>query len=266
MAQLQGIRDAHCLPAGAPGADLTDEDTYALLSLCAFDTVAHYLDGKYKGNHNHSPFCGLFTREEFQQFEYVGDLDKFYKTGYVDILILPLTDQTIHHRYGNPLGPVQGVGYVNELLSRLTSTPVQDSTQVNHTLDSSPITFPLNRTVYADFTHDNEMIPIYATIGLFKQPAPLNPEAPDEKRTWRASQLVPFAARMVVEKLKCKTKRRFGHGEEEFVRIFVNDVLQPLEFCSDHSRGIGLCTLSTFVESQSYARNNGEGDFERCFP
>ncbi|KAK1222932.1 hypothetical protein PQX77_014209 [Marasmius sp. AFHP31] len=232
----------------APGANLVDQEIYALLSLCAFDTVAHSLDGKYKDNHGHSPFCGLFTREEFEDFEYVGDLDKFYNTG-----------------YGNPLGPVQGVGYVNELLSRLTSTPVQDSTQVNHTLDSSPITFPLNRTVYADFSHDNQMIPIYATIGLFKQPAALSPEVPNENRTWRASQLVPFAARMVVEKLECKTKRRFGHGKEEFVRIFVNDALQPLEFCSRHGPGTGLCALDTFVESQSYARNNGKGDFERCF-
>ncbi|KAL0571446.1 hypothetical protein V5O48_010515 [Marasmius crinis-equi] len=229
------------LNKGAPGAGLTDQETYALMSLCAFDTVAHALDSKYKGKF--SPFCGLFTKEEFEDFEYVGDLDKYYNTG-----------------YGNPLGPVQGVGYVNELLARLTSTPVKDSTQVNHTLDSSSDTFPLDRTIYADFSHDNELIPIYATIGLFRQKKALNPEEPDDRRNWRASQLVPFAGRMVVEKMRCEAS-----VQQDYVRILVNDALQPLEFCSRHGPGVGLCTLDAFIESQTYARNNGEGDFEKCF-
>ena len=70
-------------------------------------------------------------------------------------------------RYGNPLGRVQGVGYVNELLARLTQTPVRDHTQTNRTLDGAPATFPLNRTLYADFSHDNQMAAIYAALGLF---------------------------------------------------------------------------------------------------
>lgn len=46
------------------------------------------------------------------------------------------------------------VGYVNELLTRLTNDPKyvnNDQTQVNHTLDSSPATFPLGKSFYADF-------------------------------------------------------------------------------------------------------------------
>ena len=67
--------------------------------------------------------------------------------------------------------------------------------------------------------------------------------------------MVPFAGRMVTEKLKC--------NGGDFVRIFVNDALQPLDFCgADKS---GMCRLENFVESQSYARNNGEGDFQKCF-
>ena len=75
--------------------------------------------------------------------------------------------------YGQELGPVQGVGYVNELIARLTDSPVHDSTQTNRTLDSNATTFPLNRTFYADFSHDNEMIAIYSAIGLFRPPQPL---------------------------------------------------------------------------------------------
>jgi hypothetical protein len=58
----------------APGANLTSADAYSLLSLCPFDTVAQ---------NSLSPFCNLFTNSDFQQFEYSGDLDKYYNTGFV---------------------------------------------------------------------------------------------------------------------------------------------------------------------------------------
>jgi hypothetical protein len=108
------------------------------------------------------------------------------------------------------------------------------------------------------------MIAIYTAMGLFEQPKPLDPCRPDRKRTWITSQLVPFSGRMVVERLTCAADFRFQRSESGiFVRILVNDALQPLEFCGAGSDG--LCALDAFVESQSYARNDGEGDFERCF-
>jgi len=150
---------------------------------------------------------------------------------------------------------VQGVGYVNELIARLTGQPVQDETQTNRTLDSSPVTFPLNRTMYADFSHDNQMVAIYSAIGLFQQQKPLSTTSPDPKRTWRISRMTPFAGRMVAEKLKC--------AGGDFVRMFVDDALQPLEFCG--AGPSGMCSLGAFVASQKYARTNGEGDFQKCF-
>ncbi|KAI0076913.1 phytase [Panus rudis PR-1116 ss-1] len=220
------------LNKGAPGANLTDVDTYNLISLCPFETVF---------NEKKSPFCDLFESEPgaFSGFAYSGDLDKYYNTG-----------------YGQELGRIQGVGYVNELIARLTESPVRDNTQTNRTLDASPITFPLNRTIYADFSHDNQMIAIFAAIGLLKPARALDPTHPDPNRTWRAANLVPFSARMVVERLSCDEK-------EEKVRIFVNDALQPLEFCGAGKDG--LCDLDAFVESQAYARNDGAGDFAKCF-
>ena len=172
-------------------------------------------------------------------------------------------------RYGQPLGRVQGVGYVNELLARLTGTPVLLGTQVNTTLDTDPSTFPLDRALYADFTHDNQMAAIYAALGLFAQHAPLDPTAPDPRRTWITSELTPFSARMVVERLACD--KTSSHGVEKFVRVFVNDALQPLEFCRLSGRNMGsasmsgLCTLADFVVSQVYARESGKRDFEKCY-
>ena len=61
------------LNAGAPGANLTEYDVYSLMSLCPLDTVA---------KHSGSPFCDLFDEGEFDKFEYYGDLDKYYGTGF----------------------------------------------------------------------------------------------------------------------------------------------------------------------------------------
>lgn len=161
----------------------------------------------------------------------------------------------IQARYGQALGPVQGVGYINELLARLTGKPVSDATQTNKTLDSSPETFPLNRTLYADFSHDNQMIAIYAAIGIMRPLVAPDPTQPDPSRFWLVSHLVPFGSKMVTERLLCNGR--------ESVRILINDGVVPLEICGAGEDGI--CTLDAFVSSQKYARNNGEGDWPRCF-
>ncbi|KAJ7336943.1 histidine phosphatase superfamily [Mycena albidolilacea] len=225
----------------APGANVTDTETYSLISMCPFHTVASFVPGAAL---TLSPFCELFTTDEFAAFEYSMDLDKYYGTG-----------------YGAPLGRVQGVGYVNELLARLTQTPVNDSTQTNTTLTANRVTFPLDRTLYADFSHDNEMAAIYAAMGLFPQVAALDPTHPAPRgRTWVASRIVPFGARMIVERLKCE------ETQTRFVRVLVNDAVQPLDFCAEATRkGKGVCELGAFVTSQTYARSGGEGDWEKCF-
>jgi hypothetical protein len=171
------------------------------------------------------------------------------------------------YRYGHALGPVQGVGYVNELIARLTGTAVQDKTQTNHTITSDPELFPLNRTIYADFTHDNEMAAIYSALGLFDDrkdqsfSAPvMDPTKLQKRRSWVISKLTPFASRMVVERLQCRQE----HDESKpRVRILVNDAVIPLPFCGDS--GDGICDLEAFVQSQVYARETSLADWYKCF-
>ena len=119
-----------------PGADLTDENTVDMMDMCPFDTVSEPGGAL-------SPFCSLFTAEEFRDYDYLQSVSKYYSYG-----------------PGNPLGPTQGVGYVNELIARLTSQPVRDHTSVNHTLDSDPRSFPIGAqaNVFADFSHDKCVI------------------------------------------------------------------------------------------------------------
>jgi len=100
------------------------------------------------------------------------------------------------------------------------------------------------------------MIAIYAALGILRPNVPLDPMNPDPDRFWLASHLVPFSSSMVTEKLLC-------HGNQESVRILLNDAVVPLDVCGGGTGGI--CGLNEFVGSQSYARNNGEGDWEKCF-
>jgi len=226
------------LNAAAPGAHLNNKDVHNLMSLCVFHSQVTM---------SRSPFCALFNMKEFIEYEYHADLDKFYSNG-----------------YGGKLGRVQGVGYVNELIARLSGQPVRDNTQTNRTLDASPETFPLDRVLYADFSHDNAMVAIYSALGLFQQrflpKQKLDPTKPSAMRTWVASTMVPFSARMVVERFECTRARPLPNTR--FVRILVNDAVQPLEFCGGNA---GLCELDAFLDSQGYAKHDGEGDFEKCF-
>ncbi|KDQ13677.1 hypothetical protein BOTBODRAFT_175390 [Botryobasidium botryosum FD-172 SS1] len=208
---------------------LDDLDTANLMEMCAFESV------------DKSPFCDLFQTEEWPLFEYYADLDKFYGTG-----------------YGNALGPIQGVGYVNELIARLTGNPVSDGTNTNRTLTSDPTTFPFDRPLYADFSHDSEIAAITSALGLFREPggAMLSTTTVDPKRAWVFSRISPFAGRMVVERLRC--------GGEVKVRILVDDAVQKLEFCEGVTSD-GLCPLAAFVQSQSFATSNGNGKWGTCF-
>ena len=283
-AQVKGFVDiaARCiatrLNSGAPGANLTAQDAYAIMHLCPFDTVAKEAI---------SPFCDLFSEEDFQVYEYAGDLEKFYNTGYAYEVSPLLTQLIIFISHGSPLGPIQGVGYINELIGRLKNSPAQQSPQTNNTLLASSETFPLDRTMYIDFSHDNLIIAVFSAMGLFNQTGgPLDTTKIAKDRTWITSKMVPFSGHMTVERLSCPSRssldtsrsmwrvaRRGGDGKKrdededegkkgEYVRIFVNDARQPLHFCG--ASGDGMCKLEEFLRSQEYAMNNGFGDFAEC--
>ncbi len=68
-----------------------------------------------------------------------------------------IADLELWYSYGpgNPTTAAQGIGYVQELVARLTQTPLIDfSTGVNRTLDESNVTFPFNQPIYVDASHD----------------------------------------------------------------------------------------------------------------
>ncbi|KAG5925537.1 hypothetical protein E4U42_004193 [Claviceps africana] len=211
-----------------PGANMTLEDTISMMDLCPFNTVT-------SATLKLSPFCQLFTKQEWEAYDYYQSLDKWYAYG-----------------PGNPLGPTQGVGYVNELIARLTRSPVKDTTTTNATLDSNPRTFPLNRVLYADFTHDNTLMTVYGALGLYNNMSALPSDRVPLRREmdgYAASWVVPFGARMYVEKMRCG-----GHGEE-LVRVLVNDRVVAPKGCNADK--LGRCKLKDFVNGLAFAKKGG---------
>ncbi|EGX94700.1 3-phytase B precursor [Cordyceps militaris CM01] len=216
-----------------PGAKFDTDSTVYFMELCPFETVA-------SPELALSPFCRAFSEDEWQNYDYYQSLEKWYVYG-----------------PGRDLASSQGVGFVNELVARLTGKPVEDHTSTNSTLDASPETFPLDRKLYADFSHDNGMMTVFTALRLFEGTEKLSTtkrESPEQLGGYSASRAVPFGARMYVEKMQC------GGSDEELVRILLNDRVVPLHGCDADK--LGRCTVDKFVKSMSFATSGGE--WSRC--
>ncbi|KAF5621278.1 3-phytase A [Fusarium sp. NRRL 52700] len=199
-------------------AKLSLQETIYLMDLCPFNTV-NTPDGV-----GQSRFCDLFSTEDWRSYDYYMTLGKYYEYG-----------------NGNAMGPTQGVGYVNELVSRLTRKPVNDHTTTNRTLDANPETFPLDRALYADFSHDNTMVSIFSAMGLYNSTSklPKHHIVPAIRaHGYSSAWVVPFAARMYVEKLECgATNEEKG---EEYLKVEAfeqGETLQGLKRLSPLQRG-----------------------------
>ncbi|KAG8946055.1 hypothetical protein FRC03_001515, partial [Tulasnella sp. 419] len=79
---------------------LDETDVVLLMSLCGFETALK--------NGVKSPWCDVFTEEEWEANEYFYDVMKYYRDG-----------------PGSLVSRSEGSGWVNELVSRLTGQPVR---------------------------------------------------------------------------------------------------------------------------------------------
>lgn len=114
--------------------------SFSAQTLCPYETNAF----------GYSAFCDLFTYEEWLGFEYSIDLS-FAGNNY----------------FQSTTGRAVGIGYVGEVLARLQQHVFNtEGTQANLTLDNNTRTFPLNQTLYFDFSHDTNMAAILTAFGL----------------------------------------------------------------------------------------------------
>ncbi|KAJ6164026.1 Phytase [Penicillium chermesinum] len=218
-----------------PGVTITPEFALYLMDMCPFDTISISAEGSTR-----SPFCAFFSDNEWSHYNYYYSLSKYYGYG-----------------AGNPLGPTQGVGFVNELIARLTQTPVHDHTTTNSTLDApGTASFPLNYSIYADFTHDNGLIPIFFALGLYNGTGPLprkHAVSAAKADGFSAAWTVPFAARAYIEMMQCSSHRK--EDQEPLVRVLVNDRVVPLHGCDVDE--LGRCRKDDFIKGLSFAREGG---------
>ncbi|KAI0048206.1 phosphoglycerate mutase-like protein [Auriscalpium vulgare] len=216
---LQQARDR--LQSQIPGYNLTIEDVYTMQQMCPYETVAI----------GYSKFCELFTEEEWEGFDYAMDVYFWYNSA-----------------FGSPVARVQGIGYIHEMVSRLTHTPIElHNSSTNATLDDNPVTFPLDQSLYVDATHEVVVLNIITALNLtnFAKSGPLPTDHIPEGRSFRVSQLAPFSTNIQFQLLQCA-----GHHDQQ-IRVIINDAVSPLtgiEGCP--ADAYGLCSVPTFVEAQ----------------
>ncbi|VDC02885.1 unnamed protein product [Peniophora sp. CBMAI 1063] len=211
------------LQAHIKGYNLTVEDVYTMQQMCAYETVAI----------GYSSFCPLFTVEEWEGFDYSMDIYFWYNSA-----------------YGSPVARVQGIGWIQELVARLTHTPIAvHNSSTNATLDDDPTTFPLDHPLYVDATHEVVVLNIISALNLtsFAAAGPLPTTHIPANRTFRVSELAPFATNMQFQLLSCSDRPADG----ELIRIIINDAVAPLdgiEGCGEDA--LGMCSVGKFVEAQ----------------
>lgn len=202
-----------------PGIEnITAQDVYGMQDLCSFETAAF----------GSSPFCGLFTENEWRGYEYAADLDFYYDTS-----------------FGSYVGAAEGAGWLYELKSRLEQHTIPTSRAaygVNTTEDGSESTFPLHQPVYLDMTHDSVIMSVLTALDFDFLKKKLPFDSMPVPRQFIVSRLTPFGARLYIEVLEC--------GDATQVRIKLNNRIVPLGHLSGcPASNDGLCPFEGFMKS-----------------
>ncbi|KAK2057022.1 histidine acid phosphatase [Colletotrichum caudatum] len=216
------------------GYDWTIDDTYAAQTMCPYETVAY----------GFSVFCDLFTYDEWVGFSYSIDLAF-----------------AGNNAFQNPAGRAVGIGYQQEVIARLQNhTLGYSGSQINVTLDNNTVTFPLNQSLYFDFSHDTNIASILTAFGLKQFAQLLQPTEYPGPHNFTVSHLTPFGARLDIEIIRTPKPfkaDRSGYdengGETKYVHFVLNQRTVPLGASfpeCDAARKDGWCEFETFLQVQ----------------
>ncbi|KAH8431548.1 histidine phosphatase family protein [Aspergillus melleus] len=195
----------------------SDEEIFSMQEMCGYETIA-------RGS---SPWCGVFTKEEWESFEYARDIIHYYRAG-----------------PGNPYAGAMGWLWLNATTTLLQSGPESG-------------------TMFFSFVHDGDIAPFLTALDIMKDPRydpslPITHIARDRK--WRTSTVMPMGARIVLERMACPSAsvQSEESGQDSFVRVNINDRIVPLPYCKSgpgHS-----CPLKEFARHVERRRSE-VGDF-----
>ncbi|KAI5451363.1 hypothetical protein NCC49_001672 [Naganishia albida] len=202
--------------------------------MCPYETVAL----------GYSAFCDLFTVEEWKAFEYRYDIMWWYGSS-----------------FGSPVARASGIGYVQELVSRLTHTRIEEHNSTTNSSFHNDLQFPLNDALYVDFTHDTTFAELLPTLNLTSFAASGTPPLDHipKHRSFISSKFCPFATNMQFQVLACGDT---SSDEPTHIRLILNDGVVPLtglRGCPEDEEG--KCPIDTFVGALKEII--GEVDFAR---
>ncbi|ERT02963.1 acid phosphatase [Sporothrix schenckii 1099-18] len=236
------------LLSGTNGFDWTIQDTYAAQTMCPYETVAY----------GFSRFCDLFTYDEWVGFGYSTDLVFAGGSG-----------------FQSATGRAVGLGYQQELVARLRNhTLGYAGSQINTTLDNNTDTFPLNQSLYLDFSHDSNIVSVLTALGFTQFAQFLPPSSYPGPHNFTLAHVVPFGARLDVEVIRAPKPvkaDRSGYDdagpETKYIHFVLNQRTLPLGASfpeCDVSRVDGWCELETFLRVQDAMAGRAKFD-EACF-
>jgi Histidine phosphatase superfamily (branch 2) len=202
--------------------------------------------------YGYSVFCNLFTYSEWVDFEYA--LDLFFAG---------------NSAFQSPTGRAVGLGYVQEVVARLENhTLGYSGSQINTTLDNNTVTFPLNQSLYFDFSHDTNIMSILTAFGLRQFSSFLPSTSHPGPHNLTVSHLEPFAARLDIEVIRTPSPlspgREYEEGKETtYIHFILNQRTIPLgvSFADCGERVDGWCELRTFLAVVKKEMGKAEYDF-----
>lgn len=215
------------------GITFSSSDVSNMISLCGYETVAL----------GYSNFCKLFTKQDFEEYEYEQDLMHQSVFGFMSVT-----------------SKAWGVGWVTEFIHRLKHKAFDGpQTSQNSTLDHNPKYFPVHQPLYVDFTHDIVIESILTALNFKQLADELDGDRMQPNRRFRTSHVVPFGARLVFEVMECDE----NGDKSEYIRAKLNDAVVPLDGNQGcESRLDGLCRLDNYLSHlEKHAFQNSNFDF-----
>ncbi|KAL8652833.1 MAG: hypothetical protein Q9226_004097 [Calogaya cf. arnoldii] len=200
-----------------PGIEFTNGEIYSMQEMCGFEILI-------RGS---SPWCDIFSHDDWLNFEYARDVIHYYRAG-----------------PGNRFGPAMGWLWLNATANLLAKGP-----------DAGKLFF--------SFVHDGDIVPMLAAVDLFPSKQLLPVSHRPQTRQWRTSQVTPMNGRIIFERLRCKRSSKDSltdheKGLQHYVRININDGIVALPGCTS---GPGSsCPLEEFL---AFVQRRGKeiGDF-----
>ncbi|KAL4962495.1 allantoate permease family MFS transporter [Aspergillus stella-maris] len=178
----------------------TNAEVFSMQEMCGFETLV-------RGS---SPWCNVFTREDWDDFEYARDLVHYHRAG-----------------PGNKYSGAMGWLWLNATVDLLKVGPGAGK-------------------IFFSFVHDGDISPLLDALDILKDDKydselPTTHRAKD--RIWRTSTAMPMGGRIIVERMTCQTSSNGASRHGSFIRVIETDIAKmeyhsvPLEERAKDDKG-----------------------------